>query len=230
MKKEELIAKNYLLSIGYVENEIKYEPLGRNTTPDFSIKDKIAVEVRRLNKNININGKSEPEPIENLNFKILPNIYKILNDFPNDNYHHSAYVCITYSRPLDTSEELYNQIKSVLISHREFIDEEKIYSINDNFKIKIFPASIKYDKLYILGFQNDLNTSGFTVYDMYENIKLVISKKEKKIIKHYDKFEEWWLILIDDIGWGLYCDVFNNQQQFHFPKNIFGKILIIPPY
>ncbi|MCD6172683.1 MAG: hypothetical protein J7J96_02705 [Sulfurimonas sp.] len=45
---EELRAKQYLQSLNYTK--IEYEPLG-NVTPDFVLDDKIAVEVRRLNRN-----------------------------------------------------------------------------------------------------------------------------------------------------------------------------------
>ncbi|MCD4668679.1 MAG: hypothetical protein K8R44_08885 [Sulfurimonas sp.] len=45
---EELRAKQYLQSLNYTK--VEYEPLG-NVTPDFVLDNKIAVEVRRLNRN-----------------------------------------------------------------------------------------------------------------------------------------------------------------------------------
>ncbi len=45
---EELRAKEYLQTLNYTK--VEYEPLG-NVTPDFVLDNKIAVEVRRLNRN-----------------------------------------------------------------------------------------------------------------------------------------------------------------------------------
>ncbi|WP_455757681.1 hypothetical protein [Sulfurimonas sp.] len=51
---DELRAKQYLQTLKY--KKLEYEPLG-NVTPDFVIDNKIAIEVRRLNKNYISNEK-----------------------------------------------------------------------------------------------------------------------------------------------------------------------------
>lgn len=59
---DELRAKKYLQTLHYTT--LEYEPLG-NVTPDFVIDDKIAVEVRRLNKNyVSENGLVHLEDVE----------------------------------------------------------------------------------------------------------------------------------------------------------------------
>ena len=49
MKREEKIANDYFISVGF--NKILYEPDG-NIPPDFLLNDSIAVEVRRLNQHL----------------------------------------------------------------------------------------------------------------------------------------------------------------------------------
>ncbi len=46
--KDEIRAKKYLQTLNFTQ--VEYEPLG-NVTPDFLLGKKIAVEVRRLNRN-----------------------------------------------------------------------------------------------------------------------------------------------------------------------------------
>lgn len=59
---DELRAKKYLQTLHYTT--LEYEPLG-NVTPDFVIDGKIAIEVRRLNKNyISDNGLVHLEDVE----------------------------------------------------------------------------------------------------------------------------------------------------------------------
>lgn len=229
IKREEIIAKKYLLSIGYNDKEIIYEPLG-NIPPDFCINNLIAIEVRRLNKNIKKYNKDYSKPIENLYFKLNPKIYNIIKNFPRFKFDHSAYVIVNYSRPLNISKKLFDKIKDVLMTHIRFIDEAKEYLIEDNLSIKILPTPKKYDNLYILGLINDHDNSGFTEYDIYENIKSIIKEKETKIIPHFDKYKYWWLILVDNIGWGCYKDVLSKFNYFSTHVSKFSEIIIIPPF
>ena len=59
---DELRAREYLQTLRYTT--LEYEPLG-NVTPDFVIDNKIAIEVRRLNKNyVSDNGLVHVEDVE----------------------------------------------------------------------------------------------------------------------------------------------------------------------
>lgn len=63
MKKDEIKAKIFLESIGFPVDDIIYEPDG-NIPPDFLVKPSLAIEVRRLNKHIQLEFNERPEPLE----------------------------------------------------------------------------------------------------------------------------------------------------------------------
>ena len=93
--KDEIRAKKYLQTLEY--KEVLYEPLG-NVTPDFLLDDKIAVEVRRLNRN-HIDS-DQMLSIENFEIPLVKNIKKIITIFESKPFTTSAYVSITISKPL----------------------------------------------------------------------------------------------------------------------------------
>ena len=99
MKLEEEFVERYLKAQGY--KSIVFEPLGKSKPPDFEIFDNIGIEVRRLNKHISINGKSQP--VEDLKFVLIPKFEKILRDLDNPELPYSIGHTLNYNRPMKVS-------------------------------------------------------------------------------------------------------------------------------
>jgi len=224
MKKEEKLVNQYLTSQGFTN--VVYEPDG-NIPPDFVINSSIAVEVRRLNQHFERNG--EKKPLEELDYKIYSTFDKIIKNFAIDEYSHSAFLGIRFKRPLTVNKNLRNKISEVLTSHLPHLDEKRTYDISDNLQLRIIPAEGKLESIYRFGTFSDSDSGGFVVNLIYENIKHIIEEKERKIAPYKDKYEDWWLALVDTIGYGL--DQHDLQQFFELPKldTFFKKILLISP-
>jgi hypothetical protein len=229
MKWEEKKALEYLVSEGFCN--IFYEPDG-NIPPDFLIDSAIAVEVRRLNQHHKSHGSDEFEPLEKLEFRLLPKIISLLKTYSNISYSNSALVTIEYSRPLKVSKKLIEQIKAILDVQLMFLNNigvDKSFQINDNLLVRIWPTHEKYESAYIIGAISDDDKGGLLVKNVYENLKIVIQEKERKIKPYQSKYGIWWLILIDFIGDGL-CEYDMKQlNQQKFEDNIFDKIILLDP-
>ena len=229
MKWEEIKAKEYLESIGF--QNIIYEPDG-NIPPDFLIDSNIAIEVRRLNKHFDSNKSGVVEPLEKLSSSLLPRIELLLEKYSNIPHNNSAYVTIIYSRPLKPSKKLIAQIKSVLDIHLGYLlnfDIPRTVKINNNLTISIWSINLRYDSAYILGAIVDEDTGGLVVSNVYKNLLLIIKEKEQKILPHFTKYNIWWLILIDLIGYGL-CEYDMEQlNSLEFEKTIFKRIILLDP-
>ena len=94
MNSEE-ITENYLKSLGYIN--VVFEPDG-NIPPDFSIDDRIAVEVRRLNQNY-----FEGHEVKGLEEDRIPfiNLLKSTLDEFDAQYKGSSYwISIRFKRPI----------------------------------------------------------------------------------------------------------------------------------
>ncbi len=76
MNQDELIVKQYLDGLGL--GPVEFEPDG-NIPPDFVVNRTIAVEVRRLNKHVEVDG--QPQGLEQAEFpllKLTKNVFKKL--------------------------------------------------------------------------------------------------------------------------------------------------------
>ncbi|MGY5351118.1 hypothetical protein ACXGQW_00855 [Wenyingzhuangia sp. IMCC45533] len=220
MKQEEKIAKNYFNSIGF--EKIIFEPKGQRT-PDFELNNKIAVEVRRLNI-----FKNEI-PLEKIQFNIIPKIRKQIENFGNINYNKSAFVGITYSRPLNYNIKIKKKISSILEYHSSRMNESHSYEINNNLKLDIFPSEHKLKSKYFIGASNDLDNWVFVLSEIIKSLKQIIPEKYEKILTFKSEYNNWWLALIDNIGYGIVeNELVELSKKINFDL-MFDRILIISP-
>ena len=142
MKREEKIANDYFITQGF--DFIQHEPDG-NIPPDFLLNHSIAVEVRRLNQHLR--RQENPTPLEDLDFKLIPKIRNLLNSFNAPEYKTSAFLTISYARPLKVDKKLIMDIDKILHEHFHIIEEIHEYPIRDNLKIRIWPTKRKLTRI-----------------------------------------------------------------------------------
>ena len=220
MKREERLVETYLISKGY--KEIIFEPDG-NCPPDFVVEGNIAIEVRRLNLHL------KNAAIEKLDFKLKPALFKIIETLKCSKYEHSAYLSIRYKRPLKVTKELKSKITEVLNQHLSCLAETKKYQILDNLEIQVFSAGKKFDTVYHIGTILDLDKTYFVVNAVYDNLRIVIEEKQKKIFPFKDRYKTWWLALVDTIGHGMTDYDIMQFKELPSIETVFEKVILIPP-
>lgn len=225
MKREEKIANDYFISEGF--NKILYEPDG-NIPPDFLLNDSIAVEVRRLNQHLK--RQKNPIPLEELEFKLMPRIRNLLKSISAPEINSSAFLTISYGRPLKVDKKLLQDINNILHEHIQFIKEKREYNIRENLKIRIWPTKRKLSGIYEIGIQSDHDSGGFIVGEIYRSLNIIIEEKVLKIKPYQKKYNDWWLLLIDHMGFGLDDQEINQLKSLSLENHSFKKIIILPPY
>ena len=112
--KDELRAKRYLQQLNFTH--VIYEPLG-NVTPDFLLDKRVAVEVRRLNRNY-INA-DQLLHVENTEILIVKKIKKIICAYQDNAYTNSASVSLQFIKTLDTHSirNIIKKVKKTLKQH-----------------------------------------------------------------------------------------------------------------
>ncbi|GAB7258135.1 hypothetical protein [Polaribacter sp. OB-PA-B3] len=221
MKFEEKIAKEYFEFKGY--DKVKFEPIG-NTPPDFLINDSIAVEVRRLNK------FHSGKPLEKIEYNVIPKIEKFIKLFElNENFENTTIVSIYYSRPIKFNEYLKREIAKVLESYSKNKRLKKEYEISDNLNLGFFEHNEKWESQFEVGGIVDLNRGGFVVKDICDSLKIIIHEKERKVEKFKNLYENWWLVLIDFIGYGIHSTEIEKIKNEINENNSFKKIILISP-
>lgn len=224
MNIDEKLVLLHLNTHGY--NEIIHEPDG-NIPPDFLVNGEIAIEVRRLNKYIRVQGGKTN--IEDLSARLYKTIEKILGKFKDKESQFSNYVICSYRRPLIIDKELKNKIINICEEQLLTLNQFNEYEADENLIIRFLPTDKKLECVYKVGGMPDFDAGGFVISEICKNLGDIIQEKEKKIMPHKYKYKTWWLALVDRIGWGISEDERNEIRKTIHPGSVFDKVLIINP-
>jgi hypothetical protein len=90
-------------------------------------------------------------------------------------------------------------------------------------------SSKKFKSLFVFGFISDNDKGGFVVSEVYNNLNIVLKEKQDKIAPYFSKYQEWWLILIDHVSYGLTNYDFNQLKSLPKIESSFYKTVILSP-
>jgi hypothetical protein len=207
---------------------VVYEPDG-NVPPDFLVNGRIAVEVRRLNENVETAaGHQGLEEISKPLNALVKNALAAMGA-PVDGT--SWFVFYTYSRPLPPWRELDILLRRALgqVRDQSNLERREIHVAN-KMHLRLTPASKVHPYLFILGGSEDHDSGGFVIAELAYNLRLCIEEKRSKVLKMKDRYPEWWLALEDRIAYG----ALDEQDQEHLRQLIqpdvgWNKIILVSP-
>lgn len=92
-----------------------------------------------------------------------------------------------------------------------------------------WPLLERMAKTFVYAASSDQDSGGYIVGLIHSNLKLVVEEKDRKILSYKSNYSEWWLALIDNIGYVM--DDHDLQQFYELPKidSSFDKILMVSP-
>jgi hypothetical protein len=194
MNKEEEIVGRFLEK--YRFENITHEPNG-NISPDFSINDGIAIEVRKLNYNYIVDGKRVGYAEEDIPKVML--IRSILKKYDKKYFAESYWVDIEFKRPFADN---YNNNKNLNCVLQEFINGSRVLPYVKQIEglgfLRIYQRKTERREMFRIAITHDDGTAEI-VHQIYTgNIEYCIKEKTIKIEKEYKKFNKWWLILVDN--------------------------------
>jgi adenylate kinase family enzyme len=215
---DEKITWSYLADSKF--NNLEIEPNG-NIPPDFSIDNKIGIEVRRLNKHFN------GEPLEKIEFGEVRKIENyILKHKSNKKSEITHPVFISYSRPLKFAK-IKEQVKNALNHYEENKTEYFEYNINENFTLVITKGNVRFGSDFEVMMWTDYYKGGFVINDLKNNIIHALKEKEEKVAKYLNEYNEWWLILVNHISTKIRNQELDIIKQEIPLSKIFNKIIIL---
>ena len=83
--------------------------------------------------------------------------------------------------------------------------------------------------LFILGGYLDLDSGGFVISEVNRNLVICTKEKSEKIKDIRWKFPEWWLVLIDYIGYGLSEIDLSQLREIQKTEKDWDKIILVNP-
>ena len=226
MDATEKLVHDHLAHRGFTN--IVYEPDG-NIPPDFLVDGCIAIEARRLNKHhFSAEGA---KGLEELAIPFWRKVKGLLASLGPPIKGESWFVDFTFSRPVEPWKTLKPALRSAL---QAFIasstQEREVIATAQGFELAVFGRTSKpHRTMFILAGCSDKESGGWLLADMGTNIQHCASEKSRKIANVQSKYPQWWLALVDHIGYGL--DNF-DREMFRDQVSIehsWDKIIIIDP-
>lgn len=193
MNRDEAIAEAYLRMLDM--GDVVYEPDG-NVTPDFLVGGSIAVEVRRLNQHVMVDGA--PQGLEVAEAGILKYVTRLLPTLGRPVSGRSWWVSFHFRRPLDwkkLKKDIRKALTEVVLS-----DDRQTLRLRRNFEMDVAPALHPHPTRFVLGGYSDFEAGGVVGSEIIRNASLCIAEKSRKVAGVRDRHPEWWLLLVDRIG------------------------------
>jgi hypothetical protein len=225
MKPEESLAEQYLNSLGYGTAE--YEPDG-NVPPDFLLRPSIAVEVRRLNKQVDLSGTKEG--IEQAEIPLAKSVEKTLRKLDPLFSGKTYFVFYRFNRPISSHKKLSAKLEAALKTFLQGpASTPARVKIDPCLDIEIISATPRPGQCFIVAGNSDRERGGWLVADLAVNIQHCSDEKTVKIAPYRARYSAWWLLLVDFIGHGL--DEFDQRQLKEAAgiRHTWDKIIIINP-
>lgn len=228
MDDSEQIADRYLRDLNF--GAVTFEPDG-NVPPDFSVGERIGVEVRRLNQNYQRPDGSS-EGLEELAIPLWQRMKKLLVSLGPSVGGESWFVAMDFKRPLPPWKSLKTKIRQELLAFANDPARSPVtIQIASHFKLDLVRASNDHRTLFLLGGSTDDDSGGWIMSEVEKNLRLCIAEKERKIAPYRSKYSEWWLVLVDHIDYSMSPEDRELFRSEVVPRiqHCFGKIVLVDP-
>lgn len=227
MNRDEKIVFDHLKRL--YGNDVIFEPI-KNETPDILLNSKIAVEVRRLNQHYF--DKEKIEGLENLSFSIRKIFLEVLRSFNTAYKGKSYWVHFEFERPFSTSYQRAKKELQITLDNflnHDISDFPHRIVINPEFIVEIDLKPPVFGRVFQEGGSVDHNAGGWVTQTYVENIRHCIHVKSTKICNNLQKYDEWWLYLVDYLGGGLDLQEVEKVVLRVGPIGNFKKIIVLDP-
>jgi hypothetical protein len=78
-----------------------------------------------------------------------------------------------------------------------------ILPVTEDIEFTIYPSSQAVGRVFRLAGGSDDDAGGWVIPIYIENLRHCISEKSKKVMDYLANYQQWWLYLVDHMGWGL---------------------------
>lgn len=143
----------------------------------------------------------------------------------------SWFVNYNFRRPLPSWRQIHPELRRQLEVFRDnSANRSPSQIVVDGWlEVDLHRASDAHPTFFLLGSSCDEDTGGFTFEQTQKNLRLCIQEKTRKIARVRHKYPEWWLVLVDRIGYGVdACDREPFREHLKV-KHDWDKVIILSP-
>jgi hypothetical protein len=213
----------HLIARGLQDVVFEPEP---NDPPDFLVNGRIAVEARRLNQNEELPG-GEHRGLEEQSFPLRGRFKSFLATFGPATAGESWFVHYDFRRPLAPWKELEPPLRKILEAFRVAPGLGREFSVGPRFRVRVLRAQRLHPTLFLLADDIDHDEGGWLLAEMLKNIPLCVAEKTAKVARVRARYPEWWLALVDRIGYELSTGDALELQQLVPRDKAWDKVIIV---
>jgi hypothetical protein len=220
----EKIVSEHLAHRGF--RDVVFEPDG-NVPPDFLADGRIAVEVRRLNQNVET--PAGPRGLEQEEFPLRAMVEGLLPTLGPATGDESWFVYYSLRRPLPQWKQLEVALRQELAAFRNDPERRppRRGAVPGLRRIDLIRAGDSYPDFF--GGSSDSDSGGFVLSEQIRNIRICVAEKTRKMAPVRHKYPEWWLALVDRIGFGNTSSDVERLRQLLELNHSWDKIILINP-
>jgi len=196
--KIEVAAAKFLRTLGY--RDVIHEPDG-NPPPDFLVGHRIAIEARGFSP-IHADGQAI-EGVEDQTTNLWRDLKRLVLSFERSGLPQASwFVFYSFDRPLSRWRKLQPKIQHALHSFAGNLPSGNRHEIliERNFRLQLIRANKPHDSLFVMGGHSEEEASAFADPAMAKWTQLHDAEKIERIRTFRNRYPEWWLIFVDDVG------------------------------
>lgn len=204
--------------------EIVYEPDG-NVPPDFAVDSRIAVEVRRLDQ-LEPGGK---RGVDETGRPFADRVKSILASYGQGSEAH--WLALRFRRPTPRSRSSVAQaidafVRAILTGEVEI---GTVHPIGDHAELQYLHRNSARGDLVRIGTVLDYDSGGFLIPQFRRSLELCVTEKSRKTAALRPKYPEWWLLLVDELSYGLSVRDRDDFFALEPLQSDWDRIIIVNP-
>jgi len=226
MDKAEKIVEQYLISKSY--ETVVYEPTV-NATPDFLVDGRIAVEVTRLNIHYDDHLLEPYAHVQHL-IPVYQSLRNMLLKFGPSIDGESWLVFFSLMHPFKGWGAIRAAVKSELDAFYACKNRENCsFKVAESIEITLRKAHKQMETFYFYAGGSEDFQGCLVISEMNRNIQIAADLKSVKIKSEKEKYDQWWLALVDGIGCGISGQDFEQLLSMPLNRLDWNKILLVNP-
>ena len=202
-------------------------PNGSNKPPDFSLGDKIGIEVTRLVQSIEDGAKIVNLTQESPKFQRA--FEKVVEKIESAQFNGSYFVHVNYRLPStrkDTNKTKLLNDCLVGLSKGLSAPPSRI-TLDKDISIRFYASQENADRPYLWGGANYTQSGGIVLDQLERQCRHAIKRKEKSISKISGNYSEWWLAVSSELTLGVSDDNMRALSRNLDSSEIFTALLLI---
>jgi hypothetical protein len=204
-------------------SDIVYEPDGK-VPPDFRVDGAIAVEARRLNQH----DSTGEHGLEETRIPLTMRLSSLIRSMPSVSAD-TKWIGIDMRRPLPAWIEVVPKVREFLSRIDAGKSRQGSTVAIGNLELEYHTSSSSESGAFKVATILDRDWGGLVLANLLHNLDLCVAEKSRKTAAYRAGYEQWWLALVDTIGYHLEEPERQELREAFTLQHDWDQVVLINP-